>query len=67
MGTSPGRSSMIFRGRPGDVGGRPGEQYLPAGCSGNFSLIKENIFISGVKIENTQSKYTSGVKVSYMC
>ena len=56
---------MIFRGRPGDVGGRPGEQYLPAGCSGNFSLIKENIFISGVKIENTQKPYD--FKVSYMC
>ena len=40
IGTSPGRqfgtslgwSNRIFRRRPGDVGGgRPGDQYLPAG------------------------------------
>ena len=32
IGSSPGRSNRIFRGRTGGVGGgRPGDQYLPAG------------------------------------
>ena len=43
IGTSPGLSNRIFRGCPGDVGGgRPGDQYLPAGRYVYLSLLRSS-------------------------
>ena len=48
MATFPGWLNRIFRGRPGDVGGGlPGDQYLPAGYSDAYIVLKGKMTVEG--------------------